>query len=127
MRRPQPAGRPSENETVTSGNGVLKILLSEGFPETSDGPTSVQMLSTAEIATGCFFTRFVATLPLVTASFSLGQLLRRKGLSTNLMPFHLGPKFVADFEELTDPEEREFRQRDAYERVHYFLEKLGMA
>ena len=26
----------------------------------------------AEIANGCFFMRFVATLPLVTASFSLG-------------------------------------------------------
>jgi hypothetical protein len=32
------------------------------------------MLSTAEIATGCFFMRFVATLPLVTASFSLGHI-----------------------------------------------------
>src|SRR5688572_19612429 len=74
MRRPQPAGRPSENEAVTSGNGALKILLSKGFPENSDGPTSVQMLSTAEIATGCFFMRFIAALPLVTASFSLGHI-----------------------------------------------------
>ena len=72
-RRSGRRGRPRENEAVTSGNGVLKILLSEGFPENSDGPKSVQMLSTAEIATGCFFMRFVATLPLVTASFSLGH------------------------------------------------------
>ena len=27
----------SENEAVTSGNGVLNILLSEGFPENSGG------------------------------------------------------------------------------------------
>src|SRR5262245_52082073 len=74
MRRPQPAGRPRENEAVTSGNGVLKVLLSEGFPEHSDGPTSVPMLRTAKIATGCFLTRFVATLPRVTASFSLGHI-----------------------------------------------------
>jgi hypothetical protein len=32
------------------------------------------MLSTAEIATGYFFMRFVATLPPVTASFSLGHI-----------------------------------------------------
>jgi hypothetical protein len=38
---------------------------------------------------------------------------------------HVGPKFVADFEELTDPEERAIRERDAFERVRYFLEKLG--
>ena len=39
---------------------------------------------------------------------------------------HVGPKFVADFEELTDPFEREFLQRDAYERVNYLLEQLGI-
>jgi len=37
---------------------------------------------------------------------------------------HTGATFVADFEELLDPEEREIRQRDAYERVRYLLEKL---
>jgi hypothetical protein len=37
---------------------------------------------------------------------------------------HAGPKFVADFEELTDPEDRAIRERDAYERIRYFLEKL---
>lgn len=39
---------------------------------------------------------------------------------------HVGPKSVADFEELTDPEEREIRERDAFERVNYLLEKLGL-
>ena len=39
---------------------------------------------------------------------------------------HMGPKFVADFEELIEPEEREIRERDAYERVKYLLEKLGV-
>jgi hypothetical protein len=42
-------------------------------------------------------------------------------------PSHMGPKFVADFEELTDPEAREIMQRDAYERVQYLLQKLKMA
>src|SRR4030042_5131281 len=37
---------------------------------------------------------------------------------------HVGPRFVADFEELTDPEERALRERDAYEKVRYFLEKM---
>lgn len=39
---------------------------------------------------------------------------------------HIGPKFVADFEELTDADERALLQRDAYERVNYLLEKLGI-
>ncbi len=39
---------------------------------------------------------------------------------------HLGPKFVADFEEITTGEEREIRERDAYEKVRYLMEKLGM-
>jgi hypothetical protein len=41
-------------------------------------------------------------------------------------PDHVGPKFVADFEEIRDPEEREIRMRDAFERVRYLLSKLGM-
>ncbi len=40
---------------------------------------------------------------------------------------HVGPGFVADFEELTDPEEREIRERDAYEKVKYLLQKLGVS
>ncbi|MCL5960619.1 MAG: hypothetical protein M1358_15170 [Chloroflexi bacterium] len=39
---------------------------------------------------------------------------------------HIGPKHVADFDELYDPEAREIRQRDAYEKVNYLLEKLGI-
>lgn len=58
------------------------------------------------------------------------QGLVREGLQKIAKHFasenHIAPRFVADFEELTDPEERAFRQRDAYERMHYFLEKLGM-
>ncbi|MEA1884576.1 MAG: hypothetical protein U9N62_08675 [Thermotogota bacterium] len=40
---------------------------------------------------------------------------------------HVGPKFVADFEELEDAEEREILERDAYERVNYLLKKLGIS
>jgi hypothetical protein len=39
---------------------------------------------------------------------------------------HIGPRFVADFEELTDTEERERRERDAYERVDFLLKRLGI-
>lgn len=41
-------------------------------------------------------------------------------------PDHTGPKFVADFEEITDPEERALLQRDAFERINFLLEKLGV-
>ena len=41
-------------------------------------------------------------------------------------PEHIGPKFVADFEEITDPEERALRQRDAFERVSQLLVMLGV-
>ena len=37
-----------------------------------------------------------------------------------------GPKSVADFEEIDDPEEKERIQRDAYERVNALLDKLGI-
>jgi predicted nucleotidyltransferase len=37
-----------------------------------------------------------------------------------------GPKSVSDFEEIDDPDEQERIQRDAYERVHALLNKLGM-
>ncbi len=39
-------------------------------------------------------------------------------------PEHVGPKHVADFEEITDPEARALRQRDAYERVNALLALL---
>jgi len=42
-------------------------------------------------------------------------------------PNHVGSRFVADFEELTDPDARALTQRDAYERVHYLLQGLGIA
>ncbi|MGA9193361.1 MAG: hypothetical protein WBZ24_16665 [Anaerolineales bacterium] len=41
-------------------------------------------------------------------------------------PEHMGPKFVADFEEIDDSEERDLLQRDAYERIDYLLRKLGL-
>jgi len=39
-------------------------------------------------------------------------------------PHHVGPKWVADFDELTDAEARAIRQRDAYERVSRLLAML---
>lgn len=39
-------------------------------------------------------------------------------------PDHVGPRFVADFDEITVPEERERLQRDAYEQINYVLEQL---
>ncbi len=39
-------------------------------------------------------------------------------------PDHIGPKHVADFEEITDPDERALIQRDAFERVHALLTHL---
>jgi hypothetical protein len=41
-------------------------------------------------------------------------------------PEHICLKFVADFEEITDPEERSLQQRDAFERVGQLLEMLGV-
>jgi hypothetical protein len=41
-------------------------------------------------------------------------------------PEYIGPKHVADFEGIADVEEREALQRDAFERVNYLLEKLGI-
>ena len=41
-------------------------------------------------------------------------------------PTHIGPKCVADFEGITSPDERQRVQRDAYERVNYLVERLGL-
>lgn len=41
-------------------------------------------------------------------------------------PQHIGPKFIADFDEIVDPDERAEIQRDAYERVQYLLSGLEM-
>jgi hypothetical protein len=39
-------------------------------------------------------------------------------------PEHVGPKHVADFEEIVDAEDRALLQRDAYERINALLEIL---
>lgn len=39
---------------------------------------------------------------------------------------HIGPKFVTAFEEITDEEDRIQVERDAFERVNYLLQKLGV-
>ena len=39
-------------------------------------------------------------------------------------PDHVGAKFVADFEDLTDREERELITRDVFERVDHLLRLL---
>jgi hypothetical protein len=44
-----------------------------------------------------------------------------------LSPTHIGPRSVADFEEITDRDARASRQRDAFERVDYLLGQLGVA
>ncbi|MCK4343051.1 MAG: nucleotidyl transferase AbiEii/AbiGii toxin family protein [Phycisphaerae bacterium] len=41
-------------------------------------------------------------------------------------PYIHGPVFVASAEELSDPEERDIRERDAYERINAFLDELGI-
>lgn len=38
---------------------------------------------------------------------------------------HIGPKFVADFEEISDTEKRALLQRDAFERVNYLLQGIS--
>ena len=39
-------------------------------------------------------------------------------------PEHVGPKHVADFDDITDPEERARLQRDAFERVNALISRL---
>ena len=39
-------------------------------------------------------------------------------------PEHVGPKHVADFDDIADPEERARLQRDAFERVNAFITRL---
>jgi len=41
-------------------------------------------------------------------------------------PEHRGPRHVADFEEVDDPETRDAIQRDTFERVNYVLAQLGI-
>lgn len=60
----------------------------------------------------------------------LGHALVREGLAKIAKHFasekNVGPTSVADFEGISDPEDRELLQRDAYERVRYILNKLGI-
>jgi len=41
-------------------------------------------------------------------------------------PLHVGPVYIADFEEISDLEDRAALQRDAYERMSYLLKGLEM-
>jgi hypothetical protein len=41
-------------------------------------------------------------------------------------PDHVGPTFVADFEEISDAEARAVTKRDAYERIQHLLRELGL-
>ncbi|OPZ82581.1 MAG: hypothetical protein BWY77_00098 [bacterium ADurb.Bin431] len=41
-------------------------------------------------------------------------------------PDYIGPKLIADFEGITDPEERARIQRDAFERIDYILRCIGI-
>ncbi len=60
----------------------------------------------------------------------LHRALVREGLQKIAEKFSsekaFGPKSIADFEEIEDPEEQERIQRDAYERVNALLKKLGI-
>ena len=60
---------------------------------------------------------------LQSSAYIAGQLQIAKHFASEK---HVGPRFVADFEELIDPEEREIRERDAYEKIGYLLRKLGI-
>lgn len=42
-------------------------------------------------------------------------------------PDHVGPNFVADFEDVDDEEEREMLKRDVFERVDNLLKNLGFS
>ena len=39
---------------------------------------------------------------------------------------HIGPNSAADFDNMHESDERQLRKRDAFERVHYLLSKLGL-
>jgi hypothetical protein len=60
----------------------------------------------------------------------LGHGLVREGLlkiaEKFSSPDHVGPKFVADFEDVHDTEERAILLRDAFEKVDYLLHRLGL-
>ena len=68
----------------------------------------------------------------LVAEFSphLGNSLIREGLrhiaEKFTSPDHFGPRSVAAFDEITDPEERAIVERDVYERVQDVLQRLGI-
>jgi hypothetical protein len=41
-------------------------------------------------------------------------------------PDHMGPRFVAGFDDIQDEEERTIRMRDAYKRVSHLLELIDL-
>jgi hypothetical protein len=59
-----------------------------------------------------------------------GQGLVREGLQKIAEKFaspdHAGPKFVADFEEIQDEEDRAILMRDAFEKADYLLRRIGL-
>lgn len=60
----------------------------------------------------------------------MGRGLLREGLckirDKFATPAHVGPKFVADFEDPPGEEERALLIRDAFERTAYLLDGLGI-
>ena len=75
---------------------------------------------------------YPAGLDAVVAAF---EPFRRHGLVLEALaklnekfasPDHIGPRHVADFDMLVEPDDRAIAQRDAYERVKYLLTKLGV-
>jgi hypothetical protein len=50
----------------------------------------------------------------------------RKIADKFVSPDHMGPKYVADFEDIQDKDERAIRMRDAYERVRHLLDLIGL-
>lgn len=60
----------------------------------------------------------------------LEETLIREGLGKIRSKFltveHIGPKWVVDFSETDDPNERESLRRDAFERINRFLDLLGI-
>jgi hypothetical protein len=60
----------------------------------------------------------------------LKLVLVQEGLKKMAVKFasidHVGPRDVVDFDETLDEEERPIRQRDAFEKVGYLLQQLGI-
>ena len=60
----------------------------------------------------------------------IGHSLVKEGLAKIAEKFaspnQIGPRHVADFESVADVEERARIERDAFERVDYLLQRLGM-